>query len=151
MCVASSPLCSVTSSMRTSPLPLRVDELVVGLEDAVDVTLGADRAVVEEQPTLAEPLDGSEVVRDEADRLALRAELVELRVALALEILITNGEDLVDEQHVRIDEGRDREREARVHAGRIRLHCGVEEVAELGERDDVGQHALGLLAREAEQ
>ena len=107
--------------------------------------------MVEEKAAAAQTLDGGEVVRDEADGLAARAELVQLRVALALEVLVAHGEDLVDKQHLGIDVRRDGERETHVHARRVRLHGGVEEVAELGERDDLREDAIGLLAREAEQ
>jgi hypothetical protein len=51
--------------------------------------------------------------------------------ALALEALVADGEDLVDEEHIGIEEGGDREAEAQEHARRVRLDRNLDEVAEL--------------------
>src|SRR4051812_36319148 len=132
-------------------LLLRANELVIAIEHSFDVTIDAHDAVIEEQSALAQTLDRGEAVRHETDRLLLRAELVELRVALPLEVLVADREDLIDEQHIRIDERRDRERETHVHARRVRLHRCIEEVTELREAVDLRQEALGVLAREPEE
>ncbi len=46
-------------------------------------------------------------------------------------------EDLVEQEHVRVEEGGDREAEAHRHPGRVRAHRPVDRVLELGERDDL--------------
>ena len=102
-------------------------------------------ARVEPQRFVAETLDHAERVRDEQDRLAAPLELGELVEALVREAFVADGEDLVDEQHLRIDVDRDRESEAHVHAGRVGLHRRVDEVLHLGELDDLVE-ALGDLA-----
>ena len=70
-------------------------------------------------------------------------ELVE---ALVREALVADGQHLVDEQHVGIDVDRDREAEPHVHAGRIGLHRRVDELAQLGEVDDLVEALLDLRA-----
>ena len=70
--------------------------------------------------------------------------------ALALEGLVTDGEHLVDEQHVGIDVDRDREAEPDVHPGRVVLHLLVDEPLELGELDDVVEPRIDVGALEPE-
>ena len=51
--------------------------------------------------------------------------------------LVADGEDLVEQQHVRLDVRRDREAEPHVHPRRVRADRQVDEVLEPGERDDL--------------
>ena len=125
---------------------MRLHDLGVGLHHTADVAFGPHVAALEQHAARAQPRDRGQVMRDEADRLLARPELIQLGETLALEVLVAHREDLVDEQHVRIDVGRDGEREPHVHARRIRLHAGIEEVPELGEVHDRREDAVGLLA-----
>ena len=61
-------------------------------------------------------------------------ELVE---ALLLERRVADRQHLVDQQDVGVDLDRDREREPDVHARGVVLELEVDELLELGERDDV--------------
>ena len=70
-------------------------------------------------------------------------ELVE---ALVREALVADRQHFVDEQHVGIDVDRDGEPEAHVHAGRVGLHRRVDEVAQLGELDDLVEALAGSRA-----
>ena len=63
---------------------------------------------------------------------------------------VTDGEHLVDEQDVGIGVHGDREGETDVHAGRVELDLGVDEVADAGELEDVVEVRLGLVAAESE-
>ena len=84
--------------------------------------------------------------------VAPRGDLLgDARLALALEGLVADGEHLVDEQHVGVEVRGDREAQAQEHARRVRRHRRVDEVAELGERDDRVQALLDLLLDEAVQ
>ena len=56
-------------------------------------------------------------MRDKHDRAAAPLELEDLAEALALELLVADGEDLIQQQDVGIDVRRNREPQARVHAG----------------------------------
>ena len=100
---------------------------------------------------MAEARDRPEIVRDEHDRLLRRAELADLCEALVLEVLVANGEHLVDEQHVGVEMHRDAEPKAHVHAARVRLHRGVEEPADVGELLDRRHDPVHLLAREPQE
>ena len=95
-------------------------------------------------------IDGR-VVGDEHERRAGRHPLGDQREALALERLVADGEDLVDQQHVGVEVGDDREAEPQEHARAVGLDRHVDEVAELGEVDDRVDPLLDLLAREAVQ
>jgi hypothetical protein len=83
-------------------------------------------------------------VGDEKDRrLALLQVLHEVD-ALALEGQVADRQHLVQQQDVRFQVGRDRERQAHVHAAGIPLHRRADEVADLGEGDDGVELALDL-------
>ena len=85
-------------------------------------------------------------MRDEDDRAAALLELEDLAEALALEGLVADGEDLVEEQDVGVEVRGDREAEPHVHPRRVGAHRPVDRVLELGERDDLVE-ALADLAR----
>ena len=95
-------------------------DVVHGPEIAVDdLAALADHlghAVFEPQDAVAHRAHGSEPVRDDDDRLARLLELGELVRASALERFVTDGEHLVDQQHVGVDVDRHGEAEAHVHA-----------------------------------
>ena len=101
-----------------------------------------DPALAQEDRALAEPLDGGGVVRDEDDRAAALLELEDLAEALPLELLVADREDLVEEEHVDLQVGGDREAEPHVHARGVRAHGQVDEALELREGDDL-VHVLG--------
>ncbi len=73
----------------------------------------------------------------------------DLAEALPLEVLVADREDLVEQEHVRLDVGRDREAEPHVHPGRVRPDRQVDEALELGERDDLVHQLADARAREA--
>jgi hypothetical protein len=57
--------------------------------------------------------------------------------ALLLEGLVAHAQDLVDEQHLRLEVRGDREGEPHVHAARVALHRDVDEALDLRELDDL--------------
>ena len=69
--------------------------------------------------------------------------------ALALERLVADGEDLVEQQDVRVEEGGDREAEPHRHPRRVRPHGPVDRVLELRERDDLVEPLPDVGAAEA--
>ena len=77
-------------------------------------------------------------------------ELADLVQALALERLVADGQDLVDQQDVGADVDGHREPEAHVPARAVVLDPVVDERLQLGEGDDVVEVALGLPAGQAE-
>ena len=101
---------------------------------------------VEPQRLVAESLDEVQRVRDEQNRLVPPAELGELVETLVREALVADREHFVDQQHVGIDVDRDGEAKPHVHAGRIRLDRRVDELAQLGEVDDLVEAILDLAA-----
>ena len=60
-------------------------------------------SVVQDDPSGTDLLDQVEAMADEQDRASVVLELRNLVQAFTREVLITDGQDLVDEQHVRID------------------------------------------------
>ena len=96
------------------------------------------------------PVDRGRVVGDEDDRAAALLELEDLPEALALELLVADGEDLVQQQHVDLEMRGDRETEPHVHPRRVRAHRDVDEALQLREGDDLVHVPPDVLALEAE-
>ena len=88
-------------------------------------------------------------MRDEQDRLAPPLELGELVEALVRERLVADRQHLVHQQDVGVHVDRDREPEAHVHAGRVRLDGRVDEVRQFGELDDLVEALRDLALGEA--
>ena len=107
-------------------------------------------ALVQPERLVAEALDQAQRVGDEQDRLAAAPELRELVEALVGEALVADREHLVDEQHVGIDVDRHGEPQPHVHAGRVGLDRRVDELAQLGELDDLVEALLDLALGQAE-
>src|SRR5581483_5432797 len=105
-------------------------------------------AVPQQHGAVAEPLDRLSVVRDEDDRAAAALELGDLAEALALELLVADGEDLVEQEDVGLDVRGDREAEPHVHPRGVRAHRQVDEALELGERDDLVHRLAHGAARQ---
>ena len=94
--------------------------------------VGEHRAVVEDDGAVADRPDLVGVVRDEQDRPPLLLEGPDPVQALGLELLVADGQDLVDDEHVGVDVDGDREAEPDVHARGVELHLGVDELAQYG-------------------
>ena len=88
-------------------------------------------------------------MRDEHDRPALLLEGEDPPEALPLERLVADGEDLVQQEDVCVEERGDGEAEPHRHSRRIRAHRPVDRVLELGERDDLVEALLDVGASEA--
>ena len=88
-------------------------------------------------------------MRDEHDRASRLLEGEDAAEALALERLVADGEDLVEEQDVGVEECCDREAEAHRHPGRVRPHRAVDRILELGEGDDLVEAAADVRAAKA--
>ena len=122
----------------------------VGVDDLAGGAQLLHPAVVEKGDAVAHVAHRAEGVRHDHDRLALVLELGELLVALALELLVAHGEDLVDQKDVGIDVDGDREPQPDVHARRVVLDRGVDEPLQPGEADDVVEDAVEVSLPEAE-
>ena len=122
----------------------------VGADHPLGIAHRLHRPAVQPQRLVAEALDQAERVRHQQDRLAAPLELGELVEALVGEAFVADGEHFVDEQHVGIDVDRDRETQPHVHARRVGLHRRVDEVAQLGELDDLVEAPGDLPLGQAE-
>ena len=119
-----------------------------------DLAWGADRddaAPVQQQPTVTVTQHRLHLMRDEDDRPALSLEPLEVRQAPFLECGVTHRQHLVEQQHLGVNLGGDREREPHDHAGREVLQLQVDERLELRERDDLVEPGAGLRRGEPEQ
>ena len=90
-----------------------------------------------------------QIVRHHDERRAALLEIADGVEALPLEALVTDGERLVDENHLGVEVDRDRESEPHVHAGRVGPHGHVDEPLQLGEGDDVVEAAGDEVAGDA--
>ena len=88
-------------------------------------------------------------MRDEKNRLAGLEKRFQRAHALALELLVPDGEDFVEQQDVRIQVRRDRKSESHVHARGVVLDRHVHEVPQPGVGDDAVVDGEGFGAREA--
>ncbi len=113
------------------------EQAVVGDDRLVRRAVELDASGLEEDGPVAEPLDRRRVVRDEDDRAAALLELEDLAEALALELLVADREHLVEQEHVRLDVGRDREAEPHRHPRGVGADGEVDEALEPGEGDDL--------------
>ena len=84
-------------------------------------------------------------MRDEHDGLGRRGDLEDPGLALGAEGLVAGRKDLVQQQHVRVNRGRDGEAQPGPHPGGVRLDRSIDELAEVGEFDDPGQPARHVL------
>ena len=109
-----------------------------------------DATAVQPQRRVAEPLDKGQRMRDQENRLPAAAKLRELVQALVGEAFVADRQHFVDEQHVGIDVNRHGEPEPHVHARRVGLHRGVDELAQLGKIDNLVEALLNLPLRQAE-
>ena len=73
---------------------------------------------------------------DQHDALGRLDEFEHAGLGLRPEVGIAGGENLVEQQDVGVDRGRDREAEPCAHARRVGLDRRVDELAEIGVRDD---------------
>ncbi len=81
---------------------------------------------------------------DEEDGAPGAAELLHASEAATLELRVADREHLVDEEDLRLEVRRDREREPHVHAARVALHRRVEEALDAGELDDLVEARVDL-------
>ena len=93
----------------------------------------------------------SAAVRDQQDGPPLLLELLDPADALALEALVTDGQDLVDHQDVGVHVHGDREAEPHVHARRVELDRAVDELLQLGEVHDGVEDLVHVALGHAQQ
>ena len=132
------------------PLLRGADHVEVARDDVSGRPLLDDAALVEQVRALADALHGDEVVADEDHGAALAGDGVHLGEALALELGVAHGEDLVDEQDVGLQVRADREREAHEHAARVALDRRVDEALDAREGDDLVELRGDLAGAHAE-
>ena len=90
-------------------------------------------------------LDALHVVGDEDDRPPLLVQVREHVDALLLEGGVADRQHLVDQQDVGVDLDHQREPEPDQHPGGVVLQLQVDELAELGEVDDLVEPARASL------
>ena len=108
-------------------------------------------APVEPQHARAQSLHICHGVRDEQDRHALAAQLVDLSHAALAEVVVPDSQRLVDQQHLRFDMDRHRKREPNQHSAGVGLDRLVDEVADLGKLLDLRAALAEFPPRQPEQ
>ena len=107
-------------------------------------------AVVEHDHPVAELADLVQAVGDEHDRAPSRWNALMRSRHLRWNGSSPTGEHLVDEQDLRVDVDGDGEGQPDVHAARVELDLGVDELLDAGEVDDVVEVGVGLVPGQAE-
>ena len=133
--VAAAPLLQAGAAL--GRIAVAREQLAVAHDRVVRRPVEVDGAVPQQDRAVAESLDRGRVVGDEHDRAAALLELEDLAEAPALELLVADGEHLVEQQHVGVDVRRDREAKPHVHPRRVRAHRPVDRLLEAGEGDDL--------------
>ncbi len=105
-------------------------------------------ALVKDDNAVAHLTNRTQVMGHEDERRTAIAYLAHALQALQLKRDVTNGEHLIDDQHVRVGKDRDGEAQPHEHARRVELHWRVEEVPQLGEVDDLVESGIQLGAIE---
>src|SRR5579875_37302 len=110
-----------------------------------------DAAVVEPDAIGAELLNGLERVRDHDQGAPLGAHAGDAVVAAPLESLVADGQDLVDDQDVRVEVHGDREAQPSVHPRGVGPHRVVDEALKLAELDDLVDDVVDVAAGQPQQ
>ena len=109
-----------------------------------------DAAAVEQQRARAQLAHAGQVVADEEHRAAFVPEILHAAQAAVAEMQVADRQHLVDDQDLRLEVRRHRKRQPHEHAAGVVLHRRVDELLELGERDDRVELADDLRAEHAE-
>ena len=105
---------------------------------------------VEDHRPLAEGLDRAHVVGDEDERPAGADELAHPLDAAVLEGGVTDRDRLVDDEHVGLEVGGEREAEAELHPRGELLDRLLQRRADPGELDDLVEAAADVVSRQPE-
>src|SRR5262245_46722724 len=98
----------------------------------------------------AEAFDRGHVVADEQDRPALLRHLADLAETFPLEGGVADRQHLVDQENLWLEMDGDRERQADIHATRVVLGGGIDELLDLGEADDLVELAADFCPLHAQ-
>ena len=142
------------AAAKTRPAALDLDGVVgdigVGVDDLCGRTHVDEGAVVQPCGLVAEGAHLLEAVGHDDDRAPLVLELGELVHALVLEFHVAHGQDLVDEEDVRLHGDGHGESQAHVHARGVVLDGLVDEALDAGEVNDRIQLGVDLLLAHAQ-
>src|SRR4051794_20932896 len=111
--LAAPPLLQARAAFRR--IAVAREQLAIADDCIVRRAVEVDDAVPQQESSVAQALHRGCVVRHEYDRAAALLELEDLSEALALKLLVADGEHLVEQQYVGVDMRRDRETEPHVH------------------------------------
>ncbi len=120
----------------------------VGIDDLIGFADLHCLALVEPEDSITELPDDAEGVGDEDDRARARQQLAHVGERLLFERLVSDGEYLVDQQHVGVEIACDRKSEPRLLTARVGGERSIECFAELGVLDDRRLDRLGFLPGE---
>src|SRR5680860_836089 len=125
--------------------------VVMEVLDALrNVAVEAELALLQDEHPVAELTYGAGGMADEEDRGAVLPDLTHPLLALPLERPVPHRQRLVGDEDVGLDVDRHRKAEAGLHAGAVVGYRGVQELAEVGEIDDLVELSPGLGLAHAE-
>ena len=142
------------------PLPglLRVLDLALHAKEQVQIGVGhvlgrpflVHHAAFQQDGAVTVTGDLLGGMGDKQDGGAARDQLLEPAEALGLELGVSHGQSLVDDQHVGLDAGRNGKGQPHVHAGRVRLDGPIDELADVGKGFDIGKAPGDFLSVDAQ-
>src|SRR5581483_441500 len=126
------------------------DRCEIAADDCLGIALGRELALLEQDPRAAETANGLHVVAHEQDGAPFARNLRHAAEAPLLELGISDGEHLVDDQDLRLQVRRHGEREPHVHPRGVPLHRSVDVLPHPCELDDLVELASNLRLVHAE-
>src|SRR6266853_5909287 len=102
----------------------------------MNIAVHTNLARVNPNPAAGEAANLIELMRDEDDCASCAGDIAHLAEAFFLEIYVTDGQDFIDEENLRLEVSSDSESQADVHASGVVLNGGVNKLFEFGKRYD---------------
>src|SRR5674476_134935 len=121
-----------------------VDRVQIALDYVPGVADALNAAMIEPDSFVTHILDQAHGVSNQHDGGTTLAQFEHVVEALALELLITHSDDLIDDEDLGIDGYGNRETQPHVHATGVDLHGGVDKLADVCEVNDLLHRLLDL-------
>ena len=129
-------------------LPVHIQRLDIARDNIVNVSVLDDPPFLEVQPSFAQLLGGSEIVRYKNDGLPPPLEFQDFVKTLDSKIVVPHGQAVVDEKDLRVHVNSQTERETDVHSLGVAADGNVDELPDVGKCHDLFQLGNDLLAAE---
>ena len=124
-------------------------KLFIEVHHLLRLALGELVALIEEDHPVTVSGNGSQIVADEQDRLALGTEFFKFMIAFCLKENIPDGQGLIDNQDFRVDVNGHGKCQAHEHTARVGLYRLVDKLADIRKGENAVHPLLNFLLRES--